>query len=222
MPLLADTTDESKKPAAAVAPDSVSRAAWKQWRTVENHFYGKNRGPLPMIADLRALHPYFREKVEDLMRICKAGGITLAVVESYRTPAKQAEYYGMGNAYTSTPRGRSRHQYGLAVDVVPMVDSVAVWNNPKLWKAIGVAGERLGLRWGGRWRVLYDPGHFEWVGGVSRYELSDGEWPRVPASFAEAHPHFKEELKELQENWKAWSVQQSIRRETASGEVGAR
>lgn len=182
---------------------------WRQWHTVGNFYYGKNRGSLPMIADLRALHPYFRDKIAKLIEVCKAAGIELAIVESYRTPAKQAEYYSMGRKYTSTPGGKSKHQYGLAVDLVPMVDSVAVWNNHRLWRKIGLAGERLGLRWGGRWRVTYDPGHFEWAGGLTRQALAAGEWPAIPASVAGDYPAIVDQLNELQKNWQAWAVEQS-------------
>jgi hypothetical protein len=182
---------------------------WKSWHTVENYYYGKNRGPLPMIADLRALHPYFRDRIMELIRVCKASGIELAIVESYRTPAKQAEYFAMGRKYTSSPGGKSRHQYGLAVDVVPIVDSRAVWNDRRLWRKIGQAGERLGLRWGGRWRVTYDPGHFEWSGGLSRRALEAGEMPEVPASFADQYPALADDLAGLERSWQAWSVEQS-------------
>jgi hypothetical protein len=145
----------------------------------------------------------------ELIRVCKASGIELAIVESYRTPAKQAEYFAMGRKYTSSPGGKSRHQYGLAVDVVPIVDSGAVWNNHRLWRKIGQAGERLGLRWGGRWRVTYDPGHFEWSGGLSRKGLEAGQMPEVPASFADQYPGLEEDLAGLERSWQAWSVEQS-------------
>lgn len=192
---------------AALVDDSLS--AWRKWRTVDNFYYGKNRGSLVMIADLRALHPYFRDKIEELIIGCKALGITLAVVETYRTHAKQTEYYAMGKKYTSTPGGKSRHQYGLAVDVVPMVDSIAVWNNHKLWRKIGAVGERLGLRWGGRWRVVYDPGHFEWSGGLSRYQLAKGILPGIPSAYLEKYPSMETELARLQSFWEAWETEQS-------------
>jgi hypothetical protein len=203
-----------------VVEDSL--AAWKEWRTVDNFYYGKNRGSLMMIADLRALHPYFRDKVEALITGCKALGITLAVVETYRTHAKQAEYFAMGKKYTSTPGGKSRHQFGLAVDVVPMVDSMAVWNNNKLWRKIGVVGERLGLRWGGRWRVVYDPGHFEWSGGLSRYQLVKGILPRIPPAVIENYPSILTDLARLQNLWQAWEAEQSVvaRKETNSDNEG--
>lgn len=194
----------SEKPTFENTPEPED---WKTWAMVENFTFGKDRGSLPMIADLDALHPYFRDKVITLIALCKAKGIDLAVVESYRTHSKQNEYKSMGKKYTRSTGGKSKHQYGLAVDVVPMIDSVAQWNNVKLWRKVGVIGEQLGLRWGGRWRDLYDPGHFEWTGGLSSYHLSAGLWPRIPK--AHTYPCLEEDLIRLTEYWKAWEIEQS-------------
>jgi hypothetical protein len=180
--------------------------AWKTWSFVENYSFGKDRGAMPMITDLSALHPYFRDKIRQLILDCKAQGIELAVVESYRTHAKQSEYKVMGKKYTSSGAGRSKHQYGLAVDVVPIVDSVAVWDNTALWKKVGVTGEKLGLRWGGRWRRPFDPGHFEWTGGLTSYHLSQGLLPPVPDR---QYPCLEEDIRLLRECWKEWETSQS-------------
>jgi hypothetical protein len=194
-------------------------ASWKKWTIVENFTYGKDRGNLPMITDLNALHPYFREKVIALITQCKAKGIELAVVESYRTHAKQNEYKSMGRGYTRSSGGNSRHQYGLAIDVVPVVDSVAQWNNVRLWRKVGIIGEQLGLRWGGRWKSLYDPGHFEWTGGLSSYQLAQGQWPHIPK--ASQYPCLEEDLVQLTDYWKAWETEQSsiARKESTSANM---
>jgi hypothetical protein len=192
---------------------------WKTWTIVENFSFGKDRGNLPMIADLDALHPYFRNKIQTLIALCKAKGIELVIVESYRTHAKQNEYKSMGKNYTRSAGGKSKHQYGLAIDLVPVIDSVAQWNNPKLWRKVGIMGEQLGLRWGGRWKSLYDPGHFEWTGGLSSYHLSKGLWPSIPK--ANYYPCLEEELIQLTEYWKAWETEQSsiTRNETSSAKM---
>jgi hypothetical protein len=182
---------------------------WKNWEIVENYTYGKDRGSLPMIADLDALHPYFKEKITKLISTCKKRGIELAIVESYRTVAKQNEYKAMGKKYTRATGGHSKHQYGLAIDVVPVIDSVAQWDNARLWKKIGAIGEQLGLRWGGRWRTLYDPGHFEWSGGLSSHSLAKGMVPYVPKSIAIQHPCIEEDLQKLTEYWSAWETEQA-------------
>jgi hypothetical protein len=114
----------------------------------------------------------------------------------------------MGKKYTSSGAGRSKHQYGLAIDVVPVVKSVAVWDNAALWRKVGVIGEKLGLRWGGRWKKPYDPGHFEWTGGLSSSHLHAGHLPNLPA-FAQNYPCLQEDLEILRKYWSEWETSQS-------------
>lgn len=192
--------------AAYFALDTVD--GWKKWASVGNHTFGKNRGEIHMIADVNALHPYFRDKVLELIRICKAKGIELAFVETYRTHAKQNEYKGMGKKYTRSGGGKSKHQYGLAVDVVPIVNGEAQWHDLALWRKIGTTGEKLGLRWGGRWRHPFDPGHFEWTGGLNSVALSSGVKPYIHKQ-DELYPCLEEDLKLLRKYWKEWEVAQS-------------
>lgn len=188
----------------AVTVDTVD--LWKKWSTVDNFTFGKNRGTLTMINDLDALHPVFRDKVRTLIAQCEAKGIHLAIVETFRTRAKQNEYRSMGKKYTRSSGGRSKHQYGLAVDVVPVKDTVAIWNNKALWRIIGTTGERLGLRWGGRWRHIYDPGHFEWSDGLNSSHLMAGQFPKM---ISEEYPCLEDDLELLSQNWNAWELEQA-------------
>jgi D-alanyl-D-alanine carboxypeptidase len=180
---------------------------WEDWHIVDNYSFGKDRGSLPMIADVNSLHPFFRDKVIELIRLCRRRGIELRIVESFRTRAKQAEYYSMGKKYTRSQGGISRHQYGLAVDLVPIINGEPGWDNKNLWKKIGLVGESLGLRWGGRWRSLYDPAHFEWTGGISSYHLARGMNPPVPKP--DRYPCLDEDLRILKAQWEAWESEQS-------------
>src|SRR5688572_7433505 len=189
-----------------VYEDNVN--GWKVWSTVGNHTFGKNRGDIPMITDVSALHPYFRDKVQQLISICRSKGIELAFVETYRTHAKQAEYKGMGRKYTRSGAGKSKHQYGFAVDLVPIVNDTACWHDKVLWRKIGMVGERLGLRWGGRWRYPYDPGHFEWTGGLNTLDLAAGRKPYIPKK-EERYPCLEEDLIILKKYWASWEVEQS-------------
>ncbi len=182
---------------------------WKNWSSVENYTFGKNRGDLLMITDVNALHPYFRDKINQLITICKEKDIELAFVETYRTHAKQAEYKGMGRKYTRSGAGKSKHQYGFAADLVPIVNDTAVWHNNVLWRKIGTIGEQLGLRWGGRWRHPFDPGHFEWTGGLNTADLSSGKNPYIHKE-SERYPCLEEDLNLLKKYWSAWEVEQSV------------
>ncbi len=193
---------------------------WKKWALVENYSFGKNRGMIPMIADLQSLHPYFRDKVLQLISQCRQKGIEIAVVETYRTHAKQNEYTSMGRKYTRAKAGHSKHQYGLAVDIVALKDSVPQWNNIALWRKIGAMGERLGLRWGGRWRRPFDPAHFEWTGGAGTYHLVQGNFPPVPKP--SLYPCIADDLKELKRHWKAWEAEQASMVRKESGPASAK
>lgn len=184
-----------------------SLAGWQTWSLTDNYTFGKNRGGMPMITDLNALHPYFRDKVIQLINKCKSKGIELAVVESYRTRAKQSEYKNMGKKYTRSGAGKSKHQYGLAVDLVPIVNGEAQWHNKYLWRRIGVIGEQLGLCWGGRQRSLYDPGHFEWTGGLSSEDLEKGKLPYFAK--ADLYPCIEYDLRLLAFYWENWEAEQA-------------
>jgi hypothetical protein len=199
--------DSTKRGEALVFAPLDTVDGWRSWATVENFTFGKNRGDMPMIADANALHPYFRDKVLQLIAACKKKGIEVAIVETYRTRAKQAEYKGMGKKYTSSGAGKSKHQYGLAIDIVPIVGDTAVWHNKVLWKKIGVIGERIGLRWGGRWRHPFDPGHFEWSGGLTGLELSAGTEPFIPLKNKQ-YPCLEEDLRILRKYWNEWEGKQ--------------
>jgi len=194
------------EPELNIVMDTVN--GWRNWRTIKNYTFGKDRGELPMIVELHALHPYFRDRIIQLINVCKEQGIELSIVESYRTHAKQHEYKSMGAKYTRSGAGKSKHQYGLAVDLVPIVDSVAVWDDIALWRKIGVAGEKLGLRWGGRWKHPYDPGHFEWTGGVTTSALSAGYQPAI-AKKEDLYPCLNDDIKLLQKYWNEWEISQS-------------
>ncbi len=191
------------EPEAIVTMDTIN--GWQQWSLVQNFTYGKDRGAMPMITDLNALHPYFRDRIKQLIADCEAQGIRLAVVESYRTHAKQNEYKVMGRKYTNSGAGRSRHQYGLAVDVVPLVDSAAVWEDKALWKRIGVTGEKLGLRWGGRWKNLMIPDTSSGPADLPLQTLYKACSP-VPD---EQYPCLHEDLKLLRKYWREWETAQS-------------
>ncbi len=129
---------------------------------------------------LDSLHPALRNKVIQLMIESKKRGIQLVIVETYRTPERQDTYYKKSRRLTRLRGGDSKHQYGVAVDILPVINGVSQYNKPKVWKRVGLIGEKLGLRWGGRWRRLYDPAHFELKVKVD--ELKEGNYPAVPDS----------------------------------------
>jgi hypothetical protein len=125
-----------------------------------------------MSRRLDDLAPVFRPLAIELIARCVEAGIGVMIVDTLRTPEEHAENLRRGVSWTS----RSKHLDGLAIDLAPYdVYALAgpdklMWDsaNP-VWGKLGAIGERLGLRWGGRWRQK-DMGHFEYVQPPDREE----------------------------------------------------
>lgn len=80
------------------------------------------------------------------------------VTSGLRSPEKQAQLIKAG----LTQARNSRHLSGTAFDVsfAGLTRQQALDLPSWVWKAVGEAGERLGLRWGGRF-TDFDPFHFD-------------------------------------------------------------
>ena len=114
---------------------------------------------------IQKLHPIVRKRtIEFINRSEKKLGIQLRVFSAYRSFEEQNELYAKGrtapgNIVTYAQAGESYHNFGLAIDVVEIVNNKAVWKNPN-WPKIGKIGESLGFTWGGRWKMKDLP-HFQ-------------------------------------------------------------
>jgi len=119
-------------------------------------------------------------------RFHKATGEDLYLVEGYRSQEKQKALYEQGRTASGpivTDAGPlfSFHNYGLAIDVVPVpLKETSNWSpSHSYWNILGKIGESLGLEWGGKW-ANQDKPHFEYHPGltiqeVRNYFLKTGE-----------------------------------------------
>jgi hypothetical protein len=112
------------------------------------------------------LAPVFRPLAVELIARIAEHGIAVLIVCTARTATEQADAVRRGVSRVA----RSKHQDGLAIDLVPYSEfrlhgpDKVQWDPlDPAWKIMGAIGESLGLRWGGRWKVPHDPGHFEYV-----------------------------------------------------------
>ena len=92
-------------------------------------------------------------------------GYEMALLEGYRSPARQTLLAGMGSNVTNAGAFQSWHQYGLAADCAFWRDGKLVISEKDPWamrgyKLYGEIAESLGLTWGGRWTMM-DFGHIE-------------------------------------------------------------
>ncbi len=57
--------------------------------------------------------------------------------------------------------GRSAHQYGVAMDAVPMSGGKPLWDDDVAVDEMGHIGEESGLEWAGRWTKFRERVHFQ-------------------------------------------------------------
>ncbi len=122
-----------------------------------------------MDTTLDSLAPVFKPLAMELLARCVEQRVPVVIVNTRRTDAEQAD--ALARHVSWVPH--SKHQDGLAMDIAPYETWVAHGTNKILWDGsdpiwlrLGVIGEGLGLRWGGRWTVK-DLGHFEYVGSTT-------------------------------------------------------
>lgn len=124
----------------------------------------------PMLVDASRnwglLHPDFSQRLLLAFKIMKEKhGYEMALLEGYRSPARQDLLAKAGGHVTNARAFQSWHQYGLAADCAFWRDGKLVISEKDPWamrgyKLYGEVAESLGLTWGGRWTMM-DFGHTE-------------------------------------------------------------
>lgn len=144
---------------------------------------------------IELLHPKLREEAKAIYKeICEAltGKAICRFTHTLRTFTEQDALYAIGRTkkgsrVTNARGGQSYHNYGLAVDIVLLVDKdgngtheTAVWDtkgdydNDRIadWQEIVAIFKRYGWTWGGDWRFKDYP-HFQKTFGKSIVELQN-------------------------------------------------
>lgn len=123
-----------------------------------------------MSRALDDLDSCFKPLAMELIARCVEAGIPVMIIDTLRTPEEQA--VAIKNGFSSTMNGKHLPQppenKSKAIDVCPYLefqlkgpDKLQWDSTDPVWTRIGLIGEKLGLRWGGRWKQPFDPGHFE-------------------------------------------------------------
>jgi len=125
------------------------------------------------LADLKArdiayVVTYTLRTLAEQKALYAQGREALATVNALRRAAWLKPISELENGYTVTNadgvsialggRGRSMHQLGRALDVVPLGPNGPVWpplSDPR-WEDIANSFEKLGFEWGGRWTKAKD------------------------------------------------------------------
>ncbi len=125
------------------------------------------------------LNTYVASLCYKLIELCKSEGIEIIVTSTLRDSEYQRYLYEKVPGSTNTPLVGA-HGFGLAFDVVPIVNGKAVWDNQGQWNKIGALGKSLGLEWGGDWKSIIDKPHFQYTQGLNSTELRAGKRPKFP------------------------------------------
>lgn len=140
------------------------------------------------ISRLALLHPKVKESFQHFIEDAEqATGRTFRIVQGLRTFAEQEAIYEQGRTkpgriVTYSPAGASYHNYGLAVDIAPIIYDAN--NKPKdldwsfNFAKLEPIGAKYGITWGGRFPSP-DKDHFEkkcggnWRDYLHKYQAKD-------------------------------------------------
>ena len=134
------------------------------------------------------LHPNLREEVKTMYEeICEAltGRAVCRFSHTLRTDKEQDELYAQGRTkpgkkVTNAKGGQSYHNYGLAFDIVLIIDGKeASWDTLKDfdgdkvadWHEVVKIAKKYGWKWGGDFVSFKDAPHFEKTFGKKTSEL---------------------------------------------------
>ena len=129
--------------------------------------------------NLDDLAPPAKQRAEAFIAAAKAKGIDLLVTSTYRDNESQDALYAQGrttpgNIVTRAKAGQSWHNWRCALDVVPLVNGKAIWDDQALWKQVGEIGKSCGLEWAGDWKTFKEYPHFQYTGGLTLAQLQQG------------------------------------------------
>jgi len=129
--------------------------------------------------NLDDLAPPAKQRAEAFIAAAKAKGIDLLVTSTYRDNESQDALYAQGrtapgNIVTRAKAGQSWHNYRCALDVVPLVNGKAIWDDQVVWKQVGEIGKSCGLEWAGDWKTFKEFPHFQYTGGLTLAQLQQG------------------------------------------------
>lgn len=142
---------------------------------------------------IQLLHPKLRDEALELYDEIVAsltGSAICRFAYTLRTFAEQDALFAQGrskpgNRVTNAKGGQSYHNYGLAIDIVLLVDKdkngtfeTAAWDlktdfdgdKKSDWMEVVQIFKRYGYEWGGDWKFVDAP-HFQKTFGKSIYEL---------------------------------------------------
>jgi len=139
---------------------------------LDSRFLSANR-----VQDADLLEPNFRSLVDAVVADAAALGIPLMIFETYRSQARQSQLF---QQQATRLKRVGVHHYGLAVDLVKLIDGAPSWKGD--FAFLGRIAARHGLIWGGNWGnphkkpSFYDGVHLQRIRVADQKRLFSGTW----------------------------------------------
>lgn len=181
----AKKTEEKKPVTPKVKQDASKNKESTPVATVESPEIIDSKHSSRNEKAIAKLHPQAKNKIRKFINdVYEQHQIFLVIVQDYRTYAQQDAIYAEGRTKpgkirTKAKGGQSNHNFALAVDVLPVWEDGNLHitgkgvdeKNVSILKKIANIGKANGLAWGGDWKSIYDPMHFELNTGLSMSQL---------------------------------------------------
>ena len=137
------------------------------------------------------LHPESRRKFEEFLKRAKSEGIDVLVYCTYRSEEEQQVLYLQGRldkfgitleelnekrkklglwtlspseakrVVTNAKPWQSAHQFGVAIDLVPLHGGKPAWSDVETYKRLGEIAKEFELEWAGEWKRFREMPHFQ-------------------------------------------------------------
>lgn len=122
---------------------------------------------------IKLLHPKVKDEVTKIINeidVALTGRAKVRLTQGLRTFEEQNKLFNQKPKVTNAKGGQSIHNYGLAVDIVLIIDGKEAswntqtdWDNDKKadWSECVEIFKKYGWSWGGNWTSFKDYPHFE-------------------------------------------------------------
>lgn len=127
------------------------------------------------LTKIEGLHPLIRSKVTRAVQKANSrltGKSKVRLAQGLRTFKEQDALFAKRPKVTNAKGGQSIHNFGLAVDIVLIIDGKTAswdvktdWDGDKIadWMEVVNSFKEEGFMWGGDWKSFVDMPHFEWI-----------------------------------------------------------
>jgi peptidoglycan L-alanyl-D-glutamate endopeptidase CwlK len=125
------------------------------------------------------LHPILKEIATIFFDRLSENNLDFLITDAYRSIDEQNQLYSKGRTskgkiVTQVKGGYSYHNYGLAFDIVPILDGKLNYEDRTSYNLAAQIAEPLGLEWGGNWKKFADIPHFQYNLGLNYDNIANG------------------------------------------------